>query len=174
MENNNKLIATYQTNFEDLVAKTMPLVGGNKMDAEDIVQDVFVAQLTQCKYEARDDASMATYIFSIIKNKVCDIHRSNTRYKHIAYDEDEATNMPIPAENYFLDKDMEEEQNERINVMMDAKKNLKARQAQVIDMFYWENKNQKEIAHTLGTTTGAVEQLLHRAKESIKKEMQAA
>lgn len=168
MENNNKLIATYQTNFEDLVAKTMPLVGGNKMAAEDIVQDVFVAQLTQCKYEARDNASMATYIFSIIKNKVCDMHR-NTRYKHIAYEEEN-----IPAENYFADMEMEEEQSERINVMMDAKKNLKARQAQVIDMFYWENKNQKHIAHTLGTTTGAVEQLLHRAKEGIKKTMQAA
>ena len=135
---------------------------------------MFVAQLTHCKYEGRDNASMATYLYSIIKNKVCDIHRSNTRYKHIAYDEDEATNIPIPAENYFADMEMEEEQSERINVMMDAKKNLKASQAQVIDMFYWENKNQKEIAHTLGTTTGAVEQLLHRAKEGIKKTMQAA
>lgn len=172
MENNNKLIETYQTNFDDLVAKTMPLVGGNKMEAEDIVQDVFCCQLINCKYEARDNASMATYIFSIIKNKVCDMHRYNTRYKYIAYDEEE--NIPAPAENYFTDMEMEEEQSERINVMINAKKNLNARQAQVIDMFYWENKNQKEIAHALGTTTGAVEQLLHRAKEGIKKTMQAA
>ena len=172
MENNNKLIDTYQTNFDDLVAKTTPLVGGNKMEAEDIVQDVFVAQLTQCKYEGRDNASMATYIFSIIKNKVCDMHRNNTRYKHIAYDEEE--NIPAPAENYFADMEMEEEQSERINVLINAKKNLKAREAQVVDMFYWDNKNQKHIAHTLGTTTGAVEQLLSRAKKRIKKTMQAA
>lgn len=166
----NILIDTYQNKFDELVQKTMPLVGGNKMEAEDIVQDVFVAQLTHCKYEGKDNASMATYLLKIIKNKVCDIHRNNTRYKHIAYDEEEN----IPAENYFADMEMEEEQSERINVMMDAKKNLKARQAQVIEMFYWENKNQKEIAHALGTTTGAVEQLLHRAKEGIKKTMQAA
>ena len=165
----NILIDTYQNKFDELVQKTMALVGGNKMEAEDIVQDVFVAQLKQCNYEARDNASMATYLLKIIKNKVCDMHR-NTRYKHIAYEE----NIHAPAENYFADMEMEEEQSERINVLINAKKNLKAREAQVVDMFYWDNKNQKHIAHTLGTTTGAVEQLLSRAKKRIKKTMQAA
>ena len=173
MENNNKLIATtYQTNFADLVIKTMPLVGGNKMEAEDIVQDVFVAQCSNCKYEGKDNASMETYLFTIIKHKVYDKYRNSKNYKYVPFDEENENNLPF--DNYFETIEEEQEKTKQINKMMSAVGDLNEKQAQAIDMFFFQNKNQKEIAHELGITTGAVEQLIYRAKANIKQSMQAA
>lgn len=160
------LETTYRKKYNTFVERTENKYKFDRQEAEDLVQDVFFENFKDCKYKGKADATIETYLFSCIKNRAYDKYQANKKYIYCHIDNEKQEDLL--QDYYSEDKDATEEYDNTIDTLNRELKNLSPLQAKVIDLFYFQNKSQKEIAQKLGRNTGAVEQLIHRAKTNIK------
>ncbi len=160
------LETTYQKKYNTLVERTEYKYNFDKQEAEDLVQEVFLENFKDCKYKGKADATIETYLFSCIKYKAYDKCKANKKYIYSHIDNEKQEDLL--QDYYFEDKDATEEYNNTIKTLHRELGKLNPRQAEAIKLYYFQNTSQKEIAQKLGCNTGAVEQLIHRAKKKIQ------
>jgi RNA polymerase sigma-70 factor, ECF subfamily len=136
-------------------------VTGNKYDAQNVVQDVFL-KLIDRGLTLESAANPAGYLFRMTINEALQLFR--TRKRENETDDGLESLQDTPIEDNPFDADIRER-------LLDGIAQLEPWQAEVLVLWVDHGYSDAEIADMLGKTRGAVAATLHRAKERLKKLM---
>jgi len=155
-------------------------------DAEDVVQETFIAFLRSiARY--RGECDIETYLFALIRRKIIDSYRSAGARKvcliQDAWDSDhdegssdllDVVESPAQTASWYARAD--EQQSMEKTVLADAlsdlvdglKKNLNFRDLQIIEMLFYCQIPNKDVAKRMGLDEKAVALIKHRHLKQIK------
>jgi RNA polymerase sigma-70 factor (ECF subfamily) len=143
---------------------------GNREDAEDTTQDVFI-KIYHAIAKFKGDAKLSTWIYRIAVNT----YLKKERRKKLDYwfsldflSPDKEKLLPVSPED-LPDRRIEILETERI--VQRAVQQLPAKQRTALILHRYENLKYEEIAEIMNTSISAVESLLHRAKENLAKKL---
>lgn len=147
--------------FNDLLARHRPVIERyilfripNRQDAEDILQEVCTSAFMKF-HQLGDPAQFKPWMLAIARNKCADFFRSQPQQ---ALPIDEVPELLLANRSGRTEFPMVE----------DALEKLKARDREILELFFWEELPQSEIAQRLGVPLGPVKSRLHTAKEHFK------
>ncbi|MCX7987592.1 MAG: RNA polymerase sigma factor [Bacteroidales bacterium] len=139
----------------------------NKVEAEDLVQDIFL-QVYVSLSTFKQLSSFATWIYKVAINAALNSIREKSRRSLLSsftsilnYQSLYNENYHVPEENFLA-----QEEAERLKKILGS---LPEKQRIAVILNYYTDLTQKEIANIMGTTEGAVESLLQRAKSNLRK-----
>ena len=138
---------------------------GNKEDAEDITQDVFIAVFKGLP-NFKGASEISTWIYSITVNKCKEKTRRDLRKKR------KGINVPLEKVDFFLSSqntDAELIQHEEETRMRNILLRIPEKQRIAFTMFTMEEFSYLEIAQAMNLSLSAVESLLFRARVNLKK-----
>lgn len=132
---------------------------GSLETAEDVVQECFVALLDGAAFDARQ-ASLRTYLFGVARHLAM---------KHVRVGQRESEAMPEALSpwdtlNGLLGR-------ERAAAVARAVATLPPFQKEALILFEYEELSLEEIAEITGVEVGAVKARLHRARESLRRQL---
>lgn len=156
----NDIIAEYKD------ALILYLVGfcGSMTAAEDLMEDVFV-KLVVDKPAFRGKSSFKTWLFAIAANVARDYLRKSRRRGFVPLEDAEF--MP-DEENDLLKEHFRSEEKLAVHKCMDR---LSDEYRQVLYLSFFEEFSNSETARIMHKTKRQVENLLYRAKRSLKEEL---
>jgi len=169
-EGNEAAFRELVTRFQDRVYNTALGLLQHPADAEDIAQEVFI-QVFRSIGTFKGDALLSTWIYRITVTKALDLLRSRKRKKRFGilsplFGED---NRPIhePVEHFHpgIRQEMKEEAGQLMKLVNELPENQ--RTAFLLNKI--EELSYREIAAILNTTESAVDSLLSRAKQNLRK-----
>ena len=138
---------------------------GNKEDAEDITQDVFIAVFKGLP-NFKGASEVSTWVYSITVNKCKEKTRRDLRKKR------KGINVPLEKVDFFLSSqntDAELIQHEEETRMRNILLRIPEKQRIAFTMFTMEEFSYLEIAQAMNLSLSAVESLLFRARVNLKK-----
>ena len=138
---------------------------GNKEDAEDITQEVFIAVFKGLP-NFKGASEISTWIYSITVNKCKEKTRRDLRKKR------KGINVPLEKVDFFLSSqntDAELIQHEEETRMRNILQHIPENQRIAFTMFTMEEFSYLEIAQAMNLSLSAVESLLFRARVNLKK-----
>lgn len=132
--------------------------------AEELMEDTFVKIVTKRPAFSRN-ASFKTWLYAIAGNVARDWLRKNRRMITVSIDD-------IPAD-LLAEADLERQylQEERRITLRRALRKIKAEYAQVLYLVYFEGFSNEQAAHIMRKSKRQIENLLYRAKQSLKTEL---
>ncbi|MCX6339694.1 MAG: RNA polymerase sigma factor [Candidatus Aureabacteria bacterium] len=142
-------------------------------DAEDIAQEVFI-KVYRSISDFRGESKLSTWIYRIAVAKSLDFIRRINRRKRFGFIQtligidNQIEKLPAPRSSL---PDAEMERRERYRVLQHALGILPENQRMAITLSKYHDFSNKEIAEILGTTVSAVDALLHRAKNNLRKRL---
>ncbi len=156
------------------VLNTCYRILGNREDAEDVALDVFV-QVHRNARGFRGDSKLSTWLYRISVNLSLNHLRRRRRDRYLGF-----LSLSEPAgklvgraveapESRRPDRELEAD--ERSRVLNEALAALPDKQHAAIVLHKFEGLAQQEIAEALGVSPAAVESLVHRAKQTLKKRL---
>ena len=129
--------------------------------AEDIAADTFAILLTKPeKYNF--SVSLKTYIFTIGKNRAIDILRKQKRQGTVSLDTIPSDSV---SEESFIEEVLRDEQKRMLH---EAINSLRNDYREAVHLVYFENMSVSEAAAVMGKGKRQVENLLYRARKSLK------
>jgi RNA polymerase sigma factor (sigma-70 family) len=161
-----------------------------RADAEDVVQEAFVAFLRSIgRY--RGECDLETYLFALLRRKIVDSYRSagvrrvcliqDTRE---GGDPDEAPSdlldvveSPVQTASWYARADEQYDVQktalaEALTELVDGmKKSLKFRDLQVIELLFYGQLANKDVAQAMGLDEKAVALIKHRALKQIREDV---
>lgn len=150
----------------DQIYRTAYRVTGNPMDAEDVLQTVFL-RLAR-REEGLDLQPNATaYLMRSAINASLDIMRGRTRARSVSIDDVEIENLG----QTFANPATEHEDAETRKLIRSAVTKLGTKAAEMFLLRYFEGYGNREIAEMLGTSQMVVGVILHRSRSKMKKEI---
>lgn len=139
--------------------------GADPQLAENVVQDVMVTAWTRARLFNPDKASARTWIYTLVRNRLIDQHRSAERqrraYANLALDTPEIGHDTNDAERDLTGS--------RVTALLQQ---LPDEQAQAILMTYVEGKSHREIAEELDVPTGTIKSRTRLALQRLRKLME--
>ena len=129
---------------------------GRSVEAEDVVQEVFV-RVFRHWYRFRHDASVKTWLFAITRNCIQDSYRKHHRRKEYLTEAGTVPDSPEP----WIDESLLE--------LEDTLKDLSASYRQVVALRFIHDLSTEDTAKVLGWSTAKVRTTLHRAVHSLRK-----
>ncbi len=136
----------------------------SREEAEDTMQEIYVTIYKTIK-DFKEESSLKTYIYRITINKCLDTIRKKKAKRRFAifstYDEEQHTDFNHPG--------IIRENKERAEILYRFLNKLPSSQKTALLLFETESMTYKEISAIMETTTGAVESLIFRAKENLRK-----
>jgi RNA polymerase sigma-70 factor (ECF subfamily) len=136
-----------------------------KEDAEEVTQDIFV-RVYQSLSSFHHDAEFSTWLYRITVNTSLNFLRSNRKNRLLQ--SLEAIFSHRSEKKTPLEELEHAERDRRIRMAIDA---LPEKQRMAFILSRYEELPQKKIAAVMNRSEGAVEQLLQRAKENLKKKL---
>lgn len=137
----------------------------NLVTAEELAEDTFVKLVTR-KPRFNGKSSFKTWIYAIGRNITLDYLRYISRKKNVSLDD--CSNLASDEEeieqNYIL--------GERKITIHRAMRKLKIEYGQVLWLTYFEGLSAKEIAQIMNKSVHSVENLVYRARLSLKSELE--
>jgi RNA polymerase sigma factor (sigma-70 family) len=160
------LVAAYQ----DMVYNTALGIVQNTEDAEDVAQEVFI-QVYRSIDQFKGDARLSTWMYRITTTKALDHIRSRKRKKRFAFitslfgANDELLHEPVDFQHpgIILNR---KEQAALLFRMIDQ---LPDNQKVAFQLHKAEELSYQEIAEVMGLSVSAVESLLFRARQNLRK-----
>ena len=150
----------------DLVFRAAYRLTGNTLDAEDVLQTVFLRLMKQ-----GDDVDLSpspiAYLHRAAVNASLDLLRSPARLKSTPLDDVVSESITSPG----LSPEMQLSTSEMKDMMRRAVAGLGSRAAEVTALRYFEGLDNKEIAENLGMSQMVVAVTLHRARTRLRKEV---
>ncbi len=140
----------------DYVFRICLSVCGNRQQAEDLTQDIFVA-LPQSS--AQPNAKFRTWLFTVAHNRALDLKRKQNRRRRLR--------MLLPWGEHQTVSDWHADMAAVFRLVGD----LPVRQQQVLMLRYFEETNTIETAQALGISTGSVKTHLSRALATLRSRM---
>lgn len=170
-QGNPKAFALLVENFQDRVYNTCLGVLHNMEDAEDIAQEVFV-EVHRSVHNFKAESKLSTWIYRICVTKSLDHLRSKKRKKRFALvksifgEHDNAPRIDIPD---FVHPGVQLENKERAAYLFKAINQLPENQKIAFTLNKIECLSYQEISDVTRLSVSAVESLLFRAKQNLKK-----
>lgn len=130
----------------------------NQEDAEDILQDVFIAFYH--KMENINENAYQSYLYKTAYNKALNLIKSRKKKKNLTREQ------MIYNETQKNDQNPNNKKNE---ILKKAFSKLPPKYAVLLELQFYQKMSYKEIAKTLSTTISAVDSKLVRAKKKLKK-----
>lgn len=160
--------------YQPMIFRTCMGFLHNKDDADDLTQEVFMAAF-QALEKYKGDSAFSTWIYRIAVNASLNIVRKSSknfllqRFENILGGEKRKEfEISIPEndnpENILI-------QDEHRAWVQKALNSLPENQRTAIVLSKYDDLPQKEIAEIMNTTEGAVEALIQRAKENLRKKL---
>jgi len=157
-------------NYQDLVYNTALGIVQNSEDAEDVAQEVFI-QVYRSIDQFKGDARLSTWIYRITTTKALDHIRSRKRKKRFAFitslfgPNDELVHEPVDFQHPGVTLDRKE-QAALLFKMIDQ---LPENQKVAFTLHKTEELSYQEIADVMQLSVSAVESLLFRARQNLRK-----
>jgi RNA polymerase sigma-70 factor (ECF subfamily) len=152
----------YEDNF-DRIFRYIAIKVGNRMEAEDLTQQVFMKALKAISSYKWREVPFSAWLYKIASNQVVDYIRKKSRQPETELNEDITATEDRPYKT--AEKKMELEE------LSQALKKLTALQQEVISLrFSWEMPI-AEVASIMGKKEGAIKALQHSAIKALRKHM---
>lgn len=149
----------------DQVFRSAYRITGNIVDAEDVLQTVFLRIMRN--HEDKDlSPNPKSYLIRSAINAALDIVRARSRAKSISIEQ--LTDHPS---NTMLNPQSEQEGRELRRQIHKAISNLGEKAAEVFVLRFLEGYDNQEIAKLLGMSQIMVAVILHRARTKVRKEL---
>jgi RNA polymerase sigma-70 factor (ECF subfamily) len=160
------------TRFQDKVFNTALGLLQHHTEAEDIAQEVFI-QVFRSIQQFKGDSLLSTWIYRITVTKSLDHLRSKKRKKRFGFlsslfGED---NMPFYEPEDFNHPGLLHENKEDAALLFKMIDQLPENQRTAFILNKVEELSYREIAAILNTTEPAVDSLLQRAKQNLRKKL---
>lgn len=129
---------------------------GNRVEAEDLVHDVYVRLESAPESQMRDPEA---YVFQVATNLVRDrARRAEVRTRHLAYakHDDQAQVDPIDPHRVAVSR-------ETLTVLVKALEALPERTRRIFLLYRYEQVSRQAIADTFGISMSAVDKHVHKA-----------
>ncbi len=154
------LTQLYEENF-DRIYRYVVLKIGNRMEAEDITQQVFLNAIKSISTFKWKGMPFSTWLYRIAHNQIVDYFRKKTKRTIVLLDES------LPSGD--SDPGLEAEQNLDIEKLSSATRRLTKAQQEVISLRFAGELSIAEVARTMGKSEGAIKALQHSAIRSLRK-----
>lgn len=143
---------------------------GNKEEAEDILQDVFIKAFNSIS-SFREDSKLSTWIYQITVNTCLNKLRRKNAISFFALDfwKDEKGGKEMVDNNPSPEKALEKSELQQI--VQGAINSLPAKQKTAIILSRYEELSYKEISKIMALSLSSVESLIFRAKENLAKKL---
>jgi RNA polymerase sigma-70 factor (ECF subfamily) len=157
-------------NYQDLVYNTALGVVQNSEDAEDVAQEVFI-QVFRSIDQFKGDARLSTWIYRITTTKALDHIRSRKRKKRFAFitslfgANDELVHEPVDFQHPGVALDRKEQAALLFRMIEQLPDNQKV----AFTLHKTEELSYQEIADVMQLSVSAVESLLFRARQNLRK-----
>ena len=153
-------------------------ITGNAMDAEDVMQSVFLRLARRAEAPITGDAAVG-YFYRSAVNAALDVVRSRQRAGWAPLDEAERTPgraaEALGSAYRVDDGEFEPERERRLKQLRKALRQaisrLSPRSAEIFSLRYFEGFTNQQIAEMTGQSAGLVAVLLHRTRARLKKEL---
>jgi len=142
-------------------------ITGNAMDAEDVVQTVFLRLLRQSAPPTGEGAG--GYVYRSAINGALDLVRSRHRAGWVPLETD---GRAVALADRAPEPDREHELSELRRTLRLALARLTPRSAEIFALRYFEGLGNREIAELTGTSAGVVAVLLHRTRARLRRELE--
>ncbi|MGF7218859.1 RNA polymerase sigma-70 factor (ECF subfamily) [Spirosoma lacussanchae] len=162
------LVDTYQTR----VFRTALAIAPTPEEAEDVAQEVF-EEVYRTVGQFRGEASLSTWLYRLTTSRALKKERDRKRKKRFAF----LTSLFGPDESAIYDPpdfqtpETSLEDRERIKVINQAVQQLAESQKIAFTLHYQEELSYQEIAAVMQTSVSAVESLLFRARQTLRKRL---
>lgn len=140
---------------------------GNRHDAEDLTQDVFIEVLKNID-KFRGESKIGTWIYRIAVNKSLNLIRSNNK-KRFWSQIDELLSFKAEQNDEPFINDMQLENIEQKLLIHKAISSLPANQRLAFSLNKIDDMSYNEVAEIMNIGHSAVESLIHRAKKKLQK-----
>ena len=145
----------------------------NREDAEEITQDVFI-EVFRSANNFKGDASVTTWLYRITVNKSLDYLKHQKRQKRFAFftslfDTSSGELLHQPTDAFHPGIALENQENAAM--LFQAIDKLPDKQKTAYLLTKVEGLNNIETAGVMSVSVGAVESLLQRATENLKKQL---
>jgi RNA polymerase sigma-70 factor (ECF subfamily) len=164
-----ELVETYQ----DQVYNTALGIVQNPADAEDVAQEVFI-QVFRSIHTFKGDAKLSTWLYRIATTRSLDLLRSRKSKKRFGYikrllGDDNQPEIELPDYDH---PGVALERKEDAARLFRAIQQLPDNQKIALVLHKMEGLSYQEISHIMQTSLPAVESLMHRARQNLKKLLQ--
>ena len=150
----------------DQVFRTAYRITGSAVDAEDVLQTVFL-RLVRRKEGLDLAPSPGSYLHRAAINAALDLARSRGRLSSVPLDEI----RPDLIASRELDPEAQHTDRELRRIVQRSVAQLGARAAEIFVLRYFEGYENREIAERLGMSQIVVAVTLHRARGRVRKEI---
>jgi RNA polymerase sigma-70 factor (ECF subfamily) len=150
----------------DQVFRAAYRVTGNAVDAEDVLQTVFL-RLVRRNEKVDLSPSPGSYLHRAAVNASLDLLRSRTRSRSVSLEEvtfDAPHSSEPNPETQQVDRELQ-------NQIRRSIATLGPKAAEIVVLKYFEGHSNLEIAEMLGTSQMVIGVLLHRARTRLRKEI---
>ncbi len=156
--------------YKDYVYNICYRMSGNREEAEDTTQDVFI-KIFHAIGKFRGEAKLSSWIYRVAVNTCLKKERRKKLTNLMSLEflfQDKEIFQPVSPED-SPDQQMETSETEQI--VQQAIRHLPARQKTAIILHRYEHLSYTEIASVMEISLSAVESLLHRAKENLSEKL---
>ncbi len=156
--------------YQDMVYNTALGIVQNAEDAEDVAQEVFI-QVYRSIDQFKGDARLSTWIYRITTTKALDHIRSRRRKKRFAFitslfgPNDELVHEPVDFQHPGVSLDRKEQ----AALLFQTINQLPDNQKVAFTLHKTEGLSYQEIADVMQLSVSAVESLLFRARQNLRK-----
>ena len=158
------LTQIYEENF-DKIYRYVVLKIGDRTEAEDITQQVFINALKSISSFKWKGAPFSAWLFRIAHNQIVDYFRKKS--KRVTVPLDESIRDEDDSPGIWLEKNMDIEQ------LVTATRRLTEAQREVISLRFAGELAIAQVAKIMGKSEGAVKALQHSAIVALRKTLVA-
>ena len=178
LESKQLTASKWVNTYSDLLYRFALHRVGETHTAKDLVQDTFVAAWKNID-NYRTDASVKTWLFAILKNKIIDHYRKASvrltdeldavvQSKSEFFDSDDHWAAGVYPQDWNADQNNSVESKEFYVILGKCRTRLKEIQNMVFTMKYLDGMESDEICKVLALTTSNYWVLVHRAKVQLR------
>jgi len=167
---NEQAFKTLVETYQDLVYNTAIGIVQNAQDAEDVAQEVFI-RIFRSINSFKGESKLSTWIYRITTSCALDLIRSRKSKKRFAFLQRlfGDNNEPVYEVPDFNHPGIALDQKENAARLFKAIDQLPENQKVAFTLHKLEDLSYLEISEVMQTSVSAVESLMHRAKQNLKK-----
>jgi RNA polymerase sigma factor (sigma-70 family) len=158
------------TTYQDRVYNTAIGIVQNAEDAEDVAQEVFI-QVYRSIHSFKGESKLSTWLYRIATTRALDLLRSRKSKKRFGFMQRlfGEGNEPIHEIPDFNHPGIAMDRKENAAKLFKAIAQLPENQRTAFTLHKLEDLSYQEVSEVMQTSVPAVESLMHRAKQNLKK-----
>jgi len=158
--------------WQDLVYNTILGIVQNETEAEDLAQDVFIKVFEKIS-SFKGDSKLSTWLYRIATTTALDHLRSKKRKKRFGFLQSlSGEGVDKVQVSDFIHPGVSLDNKERAAVLFKAIETLPENQKAAYTLHKLEGLSYRDVSEVLKTTVSAVESLMSRANQNLRKELE--